>query len=426
MARAQPPEPDLALAHTLFEALDRHTREGPGITRASYGEGEQFAHDLIAKTARDIGLDVSTDVAGNLYATLRGAKNGAKNNTGTFLIGSHLDSVPQGGNFDGAAGVLAGMAIVSAWERAGFAPAFDVAVMAIRAEESTWFPYSYIGSKGALGLLPADALDVRRADTGSTLAEHIDALGFDAAAVRKRVARWAPKDVKGYVELHIEQGPVLESGGIPLAVVTGIRGSFRYREARVFGEYGHSGAVPRAYRHDAVIAAADFVMQLDGKWRALEAEGHDLTVTIGKFFTDPEQHAFSKISGEVTLCIDVRSHSRPTLDRVKAFVDELAGKIAAQYGVRFDLGVLTGSEPAMMDAGLIEVFDNAAAKLSIAHSRMASGAGHDAAVFAGAGIPAAMIFVRNQNGSHNPDEAMRLEDFDSAVRVIAQGIADLA
>jgi N-carbamoyl-L-amino-acid hydrolase len=420
-ASVRMPEPDAQLARKLFDELDRHTRDGAGITRASYGDGEQFAHNLIEKTARDIGLEVSTDVAGNLYVTLRGRKEGA----GTFLIASHLDSVPQGGNFDGAAGVLAGMAILSSWKRTGFAPEFDVATMAIRAEESTWFPYSYIGSKGALGLLSEEALEVRRADTGRTLAEHIDALGFSAASVRDRVAHWKPNDVKGYVELHIEQGPVLDGSDIPVALVTGIRGSFRYRDARVIGEYGHSGAVPRTYRHDAVVAAADFVMQLDAKWRQLEQEGRDLTVTVGKFFTNPQQHAFSKIAGEVGLCIDVRSHEKATLALVKSFTDDLARVIADRYGVCFELGVLTGSEPAIMDPGLIDIFDRAATRLKIPHMRMASGAGHDAAVFAGAGIPSAMIFVRNQNGSHNPDEAMRIEDFDLAVRLIAQGISDL-
>ena len=416
-----PPEPDLQLARRLFDELDRATRDGRGITRASYGAGEQFAHDLVARTARDVGLAVSTDVAGNLYATLPGRKKDAK----TFLIASHLDSVPQGGNFDGAAGVLAGMAILSAWKRAGFAPDFDTTVMAIRAEESTWFPYSYVGSKGALGLLPADALEVRRADTRRTLAQHIDELGFDSKAVRNRTARWKPADVKGYVELHIEQGPVLEGSSIPVALVTGIRGSFRYREARVLGEYGHSGAVPRAYRHDAVVAAAEFVVRLDEKWRELEAAGKDLTLTVGKFFTDAEQHAFSKIAGEVNLCIDVRSHERDTLALVREFTDSLAQEIGSKYGVRFELGVLTGSEPASMDAGLIAAFDRAANALGIAHTAMPSGAGHDAAVFAGAGIPTLMVFVRNQNGSHNPDEAMRMEDFDAAIRLIGYAVANL-
>jgi len=421
-AAVAPPEPDLQLARRLFEELDRATRDGRGITRASYGTGEQFAHDLMTRTAGEIGLPVSTDVIGNLYATLPGRTKGA----GTFLIASHLDSVPQGGNFDGAAGVLAGMAILSGWKRAGFAPNFDTAVMAIRAEESTWFPYSYIGSKGALGLLPAEALEVRRADTGRTLAQHVDELGFDSGSVRNHVARWKAKDVKGYVELHIEQGPVLEGSGIPVALVTGIRGSFRYRDARVLGEYGHSGAVPRAYRHDAVIAAADFVMRLDDKWRELEAAGRDLTLTIGKFFTDANEHAFSKIAGEVGLCIDVRSHERETLRVAKQFTDALADEIGRKYDVRFELGALTGSEPAIMDAALLDTFDRAATSLAIPHSRMPSGAGHDAAVFAGAGVPALMIFVRNQNGSHNPDEAMRMEDFDTAVRLMSHAIANLS
>jgi N-carbamoyl-L-amino-acid hydrolase len=297
--------------------------------------------------------------------------------------------------------------------------------MCIRAEESTWFPYSYVGSKGALGLLPAEALDISRADTGRTLGQHMDELGFDSGAVRDKVSRWPAKSIKGYVELHIEQGPVLEETKIPLALVTGIRGSFRYRDAKIFGEYGHSGAVPRAYRHDTVVAAADFVMQLDAKWVELEMEGHDLTITIGKFFTDPAQHAFSKIAGEAGLCIDVRSNSKRTLALVRAFVDGLAAQVAQKYGVRVELGVLTGSDPATMDAHLVEHFEIAATKLDIPYSRMPSGAGHDAAVFAGAGIPAVMIFVRNQNGSHNPDEAMNMTDFELAVRVMAQGIATL-
>jgi beta-ureidopropionase / N-carbamoyl-L-amino-acid hydrolase len=415
------PEPDFALAIELFETLDRKTRDGAGITRASYGDGEQFAHHLMAEVGRNAGLDVSSDVIGNLYITLPGRDPTA----GTFLIASHLDSVPQGGNFDGAAGVIAGMAIVTAWKRTGFVPGCNVAVMGIRAEESTWFPYSYIGSKGALGLLPAEALEVKRADTDRTLAEHIDALGFDSAAVRRGQAHWAPSDVKGYVELHIEQGPVLEKTDIPLALVTGIRGSFRYREAKIFGEYGHSGAVPRIYRHDAVVAAADFVTELNAKWIELESQGHDLTVTVGKFFTDAAQHAFSKIAGEVDLCIDVRSHSKATLAVAKDYVDALGKQVECKHSVRFIPGPLTGSEPALMNAELIRRFDAAAVALGIPHTQMASGAGHDAAVFAGAGIPSAMIFVRNQNGSHNPNESMRMTDFELAVRVMNRAVACL-
>jgi Acetylornithine deacetylase/Succinyl-diaminopimelate desuccinylase and related deacylases len=168
--------------------------------------------------------------------------NGRDPAKGTFLIASHLDSVPQGGNFDGAAGVIAGIAILTSWKRAGFEPPGDVAVMAIRAEESTWFPYSYIGSKAAFGILPKTALDIVRADTGRTLAQHMAELGFDPNAVARGEAHCTRDRIRGYVELHIEQGPVLVGRDTPLALVTGIRGSFRYRDARILGEYGHSGA----------------------------------------------------------------------------------------------------------------------------------------------------------------------------------------
>jgi beta-ureidopropionase / N-carbamoyl-L-amino-acid hydrolase len=414
-------EPDFQLAARLFDELERETHDVVGITRASYGDGEELAHNLIAETGRKSGLVPSVDAAGNLYVTLKGRDS----TKGTFLIASHLDSVPQGGNFDGAAGVIAGIAVLSSWCRTGFVPAGDVAVMAIRAEESTWFPYSYIGSKAALGKLPAEALTIARADTGRTLADHMTELGLDPATVARGIPHWKPENLRGYVELHIEQGPVLIGENMPLALVTGIRGSFRYREARVLGEYGHSGAVPRAYRHDAVVAAADFVTRLHQEWGKLEHEGHDLTITIGKLFTDPAQHAFSKIAGEVGICIDVRSHSTPTLAVVKAKIHELVVAVEKQFGVRFELGPLTGSEPALMSEDLIGVFGSAAARLNIPHSTMASGAGHDAAVFAAAGVPSAMIFVRNQNGSHNPDEAMRMEDFELAVRVLAHGVAGL-
>lgn len=415
------PAPDIPLAARLFDTLAEETHDTAGFTRPSYGKGEQFAYDLIAKTGRDAGLELRSDVAGNLYMTLRG-RDPSK---GTFLIASHVDTVPQGGNFDGAAGVLAGVAIVTAWKRAGFVPSGDVAVMVTRAEESTWFPYSYIGSKAALGVLPKEALAIPRADTGRTLAHHMKELGFDPDAVARGETLWTPKNLRGYAELHIEQGPVLIGENVPVALVTGIRGSFRYRDARILGEYGHSGAVPRAYRHDAVLAAADFVTQLDRKWVEMERDGHDLTVTIGKLFTDSAQHAFSKIAGEVGICIDVRSHTKATLALMKSHVDELVRDISRKYGVRFELGPLTGSEPATMDAKLIDTFAHAAKEQNIPYIKMASGAGHDAATFAHFGVPSSMIFVRNQNGSHNPDEAMEMADFELAVRVMAAGVAAL-
>ena len=154
---------------------------------------------------------------------------------GTLLIASHLDLSRKGEISTGLPASWPGWRFSHRGKRRALHQNLTSRRWRFGAEESTWFPNSYIGSKGALGLLSAEALDVRRADTGRTLAEHIDALGFKSAAVRGRVAHWKRENLKGYVELHIEQGPVLEAKALPVALVTGIRGSFRYRDASVVG-----------------------------------------------------------------------------------------------------------------------------------------------------------------------------------------------
>ena len=242
------PEPDLALAERLFNDLAAATRRGRGIERDTYGAGEQAAHDIVAEAAGAAGLDTSVDAIGNLFMTLPGRDRSLP----IVLMGSHLDSVPQGGNFDGAAGVVAGLAILAGWRAAGFRPACDTAVMAIRAEESAWFDVPYLGSAGAFGLIDPAALEVRRSGDGVRLADALQARGFDPGAIRERRRLLDPARIAAFLELHIEQGPVLIGEDVPVAVVTGIRGCRRLRACRCRGAYGHSGALPRAYRQDAV------------------------------------------------------------------------------------------------------------------------------------------------------------------------------
>ncbi|MPS30124.1 MAG: hydantoinase/carbamoylase family amidase [Alcaligenaceae bacterium] len=411
------PAPDLALATALFAQLRRDSHDGAGITRDAYGPGEQRAHDEAVRIARTLDLEIARDAALNLYLTLPGRDRLAPR----VMTGSHLDSVPAGGNYDGAAGVVAGLAVLAGWRAAGFVPPADVTVMAVRAEESTWFPYSYLGSKAAFGLVDRDALQLRRADTGRTLAEHLAECGGDPAAFG---GAWLdPARIARFVELHIEQGPVLVDEALPVGIVTGIRGSLRYRDARILGSYAHSGAVPRTGRRDAVRAAALLVAAIDDDWEQLEAQGRDLVVTFGKFSTNPARHAFSKVAGEVDLCVDVRSQDHAVLDEVDALLEAHARRLAQATGTRIELGPRTGSEPALMDAGIQQALDAAAARHRIAARRMASGAGHDAAVFAQRGVPTGMVFVRNDHGSHNPDEHMDMDDFALGTRLLADVLA---
>lgn len=411
------PPPDLALAGELFAQLRRDGHDGVGITRDAYGPGEQRAHDEALRLARTLGLEIARDAALNLYMTLPGQDRRAPRS----MTGSHLDSVPAGGNYDGAAGVVAGLAVLAGWRRAGFVPPADVTVMAVRAEESTWFPYSYLGSKAAFGRVGRDALQLRRADTGRTLAEHLAECGGDPAAFGQ--AWLDPARIARFVELHIEQGPVLVDEALPVGIVTGIRGSLRYRDARVLGSYAHSGAVPRAGRRDAVRAAALLVAVIDEDWERLEAQGRDLVVTFGKFSTNPAQHAFSKVAGEVDLCVDVRSQDRAVLDEVDALLGAHARRLERSTGTRIELGARTGSEPALMDAGIQQALQASAARHGIAVRCLASGAGHDAAVFAQHGVPTGMVFVRNEHGSHNPDEHMDMDDFALGARLLADVLA---
>ena len=175
--------PDRDLAPRLFAALHAMSFDGVGITREAYGPKETAAHGLVRREAEALGLTINTDHAGNLYMTLKGADPDLPR----LVIGSHLDSVRSGGNYDGAAGVLAGLAVVAGLVRAGFRPARDITVMAIRSEEAgSWFPVSYVGSRAALGRLPPEALDVPRMDDGRSLAEHMREEGFDPAAVARR------------------------------------------------------------------------------------------------------------------------------------------------------------------------------------------------------------------------------------------------
>lgn len=404
----------IALTEQLFEELRAHTTDEPGITRAAYGVGEEFAHAAVRRVGRELGLNEAIDAAGNLYLTLEGEDPSLPG----WIIGSHIDSVPHGGNYDGAAGVLAGLAVVHALRTEGRRLARNLTVMVIRAEESTWFPVSYLGSRAAFGLLPAEALETPRADTGLSLREHMAALGLNPDAVARGEAYLDPTRIHGFVEVHIEQGPVLEREDTPIGLVTGIAGSFRYRKGRVLGQYGHSGAVPRAYRQDAVIGFADLAAALETTWDGLERNGKRATITFGEVGTDPTQHAFSKVPGEVGFCLDVRSESPMVLERIHAELFAHAAVIEQRRGVRFDFGEKTGSTPAILDAGQRAGLKVAAACEGIRAIEMPSGAGHDTATFAGRGVPASLIFVRNQNGSHNPFEAMRIEDFACAVRTL--------
>ncbi|MEP9369525.1 hydantoinase/carbamoylase family amidase [Xanthobacter sp. VNH20] len=407
------------LATQLFESLRRGSTDAPGITRDTYGAGENFAHGLVRDHALRLGLDIATDAAANTYITLPGRDRTAPH----ILTGSHLDSVPHGGNFDGAAGVVAGLVAVAALRAVGVTPACDITVMGVRAEESVWFEVSYLGSRSALGTLPPGALDARRIDTGRTLADHLEACGGDPALLRAGHRHLDPRALRAFLEVHIEQAPSLVEAGLPLAICTAIPGNFRYPNAWIAGEYAHVG-LPRRFRRDAVMAAAEFAAGMDRLWAAHEAEGRPMALTLGRFHTDPAKHGLTTVPGAFHFSLDVRAYDDAQLAELERGMGDIIADIERRRGVTFHMGPRASAVVGKMDASIRARLVEGARVLGIPAMTLGSPASHDAAAFAAAGVPTAMMFVRNQNGSHNPHEAMEMEDFMCAASLLAWWLAE--
>ncbi len=411
-----------ALAEQLFDTLVDLSRDPEGgVTRAPYSPEETSVHKRFGEIAESLGLTVTRDAMANTYMTLPGRDPAAKK----ILTGSHLDSVKQGGNFDGAAGVVAGLVACAALKDLGMQPRCDFSVMGVRAEESAWFGVSYIGSRGALGLLPDGALNAKRVDNGLTLTEGIRAAGGDPDAVAARKKTFEPADLQCFLELHIEQGPLLDRDGLPVGIGTGIPGNFRFPDARIIGEYGHVGLL-KDWRHDAVTAGSEFVIAMDALWAEWEKAGKPMACTIGEFCTNPELHAMTKVPGELRFTLDVRAYDPKHLEELEAKTLAIISDIEKRRGVRFELGKTARAAVGPMAPEISDGFETIARQLAIPHRRIGSPASHDSAAFAAAGVPTAMIFVRNANGSHNPAEGMTIDDFMQATAIMTTWIAKAA
>jgi beta-ureidopropionase / N-carbamoyl-L-amino-acid hydrolase len=411
-----------ALATELFDALRAATSDGVGITRPAYSELESTALDIIDAKARAAGLRTERDAAANLVVTL----DGSEPDLPYLACGSHLDSVPQGGNYDGGAGVVAGLIVLAGFKESGLRPRRTIKLFGLRGEESARFAKAYMGSSALFGLLTAADLATKDSDGKSTLGECMRAVGADVGRIEKGELLVDPKSIAAWLELHIEQGPVLSARDLPLGIVTGIRGNIRHRVVECVGAAGHSGAVPRWLRHDAVFATSELISHLDHHWRTLLERGRDLVITAGIVGTDPNEHAIARIPGRLRFSLEFRSQSKETLEAFYGLFLSECQLVGEQRGVEFKLDRRLETAPAIMDAGWIERLRAAARALGLPDEPIPSGAGHDAAVFANQGVPSSMIFVRNQNGSHNPDEAMEIDDFVAGVAVMSAALQDAA
>ena len=403
-----------AMAAHLFEEIAAFSADTKGISRPAFSDLETKTLAYLEEFGRSHGLHVTYDAGQNAVFSLPcDAEADAY-----VLVGSHVDTVPQGGNFDGLAGVVAGLMCLVRAQSEGSFFARPVKVLAMRAEESAWFGPCYIASKTLLGRLGEAELRTRHKGDNQTLDAHMEKIGIDMAPVREGKALLDTKSVLAYIELHIEQGPLLVQKDLPAAVVSGIRGNFRYQTIRCIGEAGHSGAVPRAFRRDPVLALADLLTRLDESWLTVVQLGDDLVLTSGMVATDVDRHALSRIPDQVDFSLDVRSQNATVLDGMHDLLKQDIRTIERERKVRFELGEKLSTSPALCDPAIVEAMSKAMEEVGQEPFVMPSGGGHDAAVFANEGVPTGMVFVRNRNGSHNPAEAMDISDFMIASEMI--------
>ena len=232
-----------------------------------------------------------------------------------------------------------------------------------------------------------------------------------------------PAAIGAFLELHIEQAPSLVEAGFPVGICTGIPGNFRYPHARIAGRHDHVGT-PRRFRRDAAMAGVAFACALDEVWAEFEAKGTQLAMTFGRFHTDAAMHGLTTVPGDFHFSLDVRAYDPEILTQIEGRIVDIIPKIEAERRVGFALGRRASAAVGVVDQDIRAALMRTAHRLGIPQMPLGSPASHDAAAFAAAGVPVAMLFVRNEHGSHNPLEAMATDDFLAATTVLAQWVAD--
>lgn len=359
---------------------------------------------------KEAGLETWIDAAGNLIGLRKG--RGGK---GAIMLGSHSDTVPNGGRFDGIAGVIAALEVARSLDEAGIKLEHDLEIVDFLAEEVSIFGVSCIGSRGMLSLRPAEWLE--REAEGMSLAEGIRMVGGDPAVASGRT------DIKAFLELHIEQGPVLEKEKIDIGVVTAIAGITRI-EIVVEGRADHAGTTPMGSRRDALTAASRVVLGVERIASELAQGPSHFAATVGEFSMEP--NAANVVPSHVRMLIDARAEDPTVMEHFSEAVLALTEQTAKKSGVTIAPPRRISNNPATpMATSVVALLEESAAGLDASSRRMVSGAGHDAA-FVARVAPAAMVFIPCREGrSHAPEEWAENDDIALGAAVLYETVLKL-
>ena len=386
------------------DELARLSEEDGLITRWYGSQALVRAADLVAGWMEEAGLAVRRDAVGNVIGRAEGGE-------GTFVLGSHIDTVRDAGKYDGPLGVILAIETAAA-TRGGLPNALEV--IAFADEEGGRFPLTYLGSRAWAGLLSPEDGEVTDSE-GTPLAEAVRAMGGDPAALG---ARSAPDDISGYLEVHIEQGPVLQDDDLAVGIVTAIAAQSR-GEAVFTGMAGHAGNTPMRLRRDALAGAAELVLEVERLAR--ETEG--LTATVGRIHNDP--NVGNVIAGRTRVSYDVRHQDDGTRDRARDGLETAARAIAERRGLELEWRRRDDLPAVPMSPSVRERLARACQGAGERAFELGSGGGHDAVTASQLTPEVGMLFLRCKDGiSHNPAESVRAEDVAVALDVVTRFLWD--
>ncbi|CAM5222545.1 Allantoate deiminase OS=Ureibacillus acetophenoni OX=614649 GN=SAMN05877842_11031 PE=3 SV=1 [Ureibacillus acetophenoni] len=391
------------------ERLEKHIEElsqfgmqsSGGINRFSFTEEEAKANEYIKQRMEEAGLTVSFDAVGNVIGELQGTEEKAP-----IMIGSHIDTVPHGGKFDGALGVLAAIEVAHSLKDQGIQLKSPLKIVSFKDEEGTRFGFGLLGSRAVAGILKEEELEGRD-DQGITLKEAMIQNGYDP----KKISEAKVREVAAYLELHIEQGKVLENENVPVGIVTGIAGP-SWKEITVRGLSEHAGATPMPIRQDALVAASEMILKIE----QIAFNYKDAVATVGKLQVKP--NGVNVIPGEVTFSLDVRDLDNERCAKIVNEISEMIQEVSQKRGVQSEITELQTVSSVQADAGMQAMIKEAIVSKGIKPISLVSGAGHDAMNLARI-CPMGMIFVRSKDGiSHNPLEYTSMDDCEIATNVL--------
>jgi N-carbamoyl-L-amino-acid hydrolase len=394
-------------------ALAEFSAGGPGITRLAFSDEDRRAGEYIEELMRQSGLSVRRDAFGNIIGRFEGSTPGAP----AVAAGSHLDTVPEGGRYDGVVGVVGGLAAIRRLTAQG-PLANPLELIVFMAEESSRFGFGTMGSKAMIGSASpawAKAKDLAGVQFPDALARH----GIDYAGIR--AATRSREEFKAFVELHIEQGPVLERAEKAIGIVEAIAAPTRLRIV-VEGEAGHSGATPMDARRDALVSAAMIILAIQEI--ALEQAHRGTVGTVGVIHNHP--NAMNVIPGRVEMGVDIRGVDHESVIETIQDIKDAVSTIAEGQETPVAIEVVTADRPVPLNAEIAQTIESVCLQLGVSFKRMNSGAGHDAMNMASL-TPAGMIFIPCRAGiSHNPAEEADPDDIMRGIDVLTATLQQLA